>query len=160
MDIPAVENIVFGGKRQRPNGFGGQKPSGRRGFWLLASWSRASQPAAGMLRPLRPMIGTTRHWIRFIPTTLIRPTATFSRSRARRAESQNPQPQHHSQFSDRLSRFNLFNSFNESLSHWLDLVGFTWIALQLQWMNGFLDWWMVGLGWRENGSRGRSPHHY
>src|SRR5580693_9987031 len=72
MDMPAVENMVFGGKRQWPNGFGGQKPSGRRGFWLWASLSRASQPAAGMLRPLRL------------------------------AQSQNPQPQHHSQFSDRL----------------------------------------------------------
>src|ERR1700733_3656076 len=71
--MPAVENMVFGGQRQWPNGFGGQKPSGRRGFWLWTSLSRASQSAAGMLRPLRL------------------------------AQSQNPQPQQHSQFSDRLS---------------------------------------------------------
>jgi len=49
-----------------------RKPSGRCGFWLWTSWSRTSQPAAGRFRPLRL------------------------------AQNQNPQPQHHSQFSNRL----------------------------------------------------------
>ena len=49
-----------------------RKPSGRRVFCLWASLARPLQPAAGMLGPLRL------------------------------AHSQNPSPQHLSQFSDRL----------------------------------------------------------
>ena len=51
-----------------------RKPSGRRLFWIGASLSRTSQPATGMFRPLRL------------------------------APIQNPQPQHLSEFSDRLLR--------------------------------------------------------
>ena len=71
-----VKRDANGGKHnigsKLPNGAVRQKPSGRRGFWLWISLSRTSQPALGMRRPLRLV------------------------------QSQNPQPQHHSQFSDRL----------------------------------------------------------